>query len=83
MSFFARARPAIMGKQQQTKKKQDRREARHNPVRVPDAHLGQGAGSAKAHPAKEQALLPIIEKVSHSAERPGAKSGSKRWRRGS
>ena len=56
----------IMGKQQQTKKKQDRREARHNPVRVPDAHLGQGAGSAKAHPAKEQALLPIIDKVSPS-----------------
>jgi hypothetical protein len=53
-----------MGKQQQTKKKQDRREARHNPVRVPDSHLGQGAGSAKAHPAKEQALLPIIDKVS-------------------
>lgn len=52
-----------MGKSQQTKRKQDRRAGRHNPVRVPDAHLGQGADSAKAHPAKEQALLPIIDKV--------------------
>lgn len=67
-----------MGKQQQTKKKQDRREARHNPVRVPDAHLGQGAGSAKAHPDKEQAVLPIIEKVSPLISTFEAEGGGKK-----
>lgn len=55
-----------MGKAQNNKKKSDRRAARHHPVRVPDSHLGQGANAATAHPAKEQALLPIIEKVTFS-----------------
>jgi cation transport regulator ChaB len=35
---------------------------RHNPIRVPDAHLGTGAAAA-AKAAKEQDVLPVIKKV--------------------
>lgn len=51
-----------MGKQQQRTKK-DRKAARHNPVRVPDSHLGHGTPAGATHKAKEEAILPIISKV--------------------
>jgi hypothetical protein len=47
-----------MGKSQ-TKKKTAAR--RHNPMRVPDAHLGQGK---VVDGAKEQQMLPVLKKVS-------------------
>jgi hypothetical protein len=50
-----------MGKSQ-TKKKT--RGERHNPMRVPDTHLGGGKGEGKADPAKEKEMLPIFTKVS-------------------
>jgi hypothetical protein len=58
----------IMGKQQQRTKK-DRKAARHNPVRVPDSHLGHGTPAGATHKAKEEAILPIISKV-RAAARP-------------
>jgi hypothetical protein len=36
---------------------------RHNPVRVPDSHLPKGLGSAAASSSKNEAILPIIQKV--------------------
>ncbi|WWC88040.1 uncharacterized protein L201_002943 [Kwoniella dendrophila CBS 6074] len=49
-----------MGKSQYKKKTQGRR---HNPLRVPDAHLGSGKGEGKADPAKEKQMLPILNKL--------------------
>ncbi|WRT65823.1 uncharacterized protein IL334_002773 [Kwoniella shivajii] len=49
-----------MGKAQYKKKTQERR---HNPLRVPDAHLGSGKGEGKADPAKEKQMLPILNKL--------------------
>lgn len=47
-----------MGKSQ--KKKATRR---HNPVRVPDTHLPRGLASASSNSSKNDAILPIIQKV--------------------
>ena len=49
-----------MGKSQYKKKA---RGWRHNPIRVPDTHLGAGKGEGKVNPAKERQMLPILEKV--------------------
>lgn len=49
-----------MGKAQ-TKKKTDA-SRRHNPIRVPDAHLGGGRVEGK-NPTKERQMLPILDKV--------------------
>lgn len=49
-----------MGKQQ-TKKKTQR--WRHNPIRVPDDHLGGGSGVGKVEAGKEKQMLPILQKV--------------------
>lgn len=48
-----------MGKAQIKKKTAKR----HNPIRVPDTHLGGGRADGKANPEKERQLLPVIEKV--------------------
>lgn len=48
-----------MGKAQVKKKTAKR----HNPIRVPDAHLGGGRADGKANPEKERQLLPVLEKV--------------------
>lgn len=48
-----------MGKAQVKKKTAKR----HNPIRVPDSHLGGGRADGKANPEKERQLLPVIEKV--------------------
>ncbi|ORX35296.1 armadillo-type protein [Kockovaella imperatae] len=53
-----------MGKSQ-TKKKT--RESRHNPMRVPDAHLGSGKSQMGVDQSKEKQMLPILRKLS-SAE---------------
>lgn len=50
-----------MGKAQVKKKTDASR--RHNPIRVPDSHLGGGRGEGK-NPAKERQMLPILDKVS-------------------
>lgn len=50
-----------MGKAQVKKKTDASR--RHNPIRVPDAHLGGGRAEGK-NPAKERQMLPILDKVS-------------------
>ncbi|KAK4685839.1 hypothetical protein P7C73_g4298, partial [Tremellales sp. Uapishka_1] len=50
-----------MGKSQTKKKTTAAR--RHNPLRVPDAHLGGGKGDGKADPAKEKQMLPILSKL--------------------
>nr|ODN90333.1 hypothetical protein L204_05937 [Cryptococcus depauperatus CBS 7855] len=50
-----------MGKAQTKKKTQG---WRHNPVRVPDTHLGGGKGEGKADPQKEKQMLPILKKLS-------------------
>ncbi|KAL6304032.1 ARM repeat-containing protein [Sparassis latifolia] len=47
-----------MGKSQ--KKRQMRR---HNPMRVPDSHLPKGLASASASSSKNDAILPIIQKM--------------------
>ena len=49
-----------MGKSQTKKKTQPSR--RHNPIRVPDSHLGAGAG--KADKSKQEAMIPVLAKVS-------------------
>ncbi|WWD16378.1 hypothetical protein CI109_100804 [Kwoniella shandongensis] len=49
-----------MGKAQYKKKTQA---WRHNPLRVPDAHLGAGKAEGKADPAKEKQMLPILNKL--------------------
>ena len=49
-----------MGKSQYKKKTQGRR---HNPIRVPDSHLGRGKGDGTADPAKEQQMIPVLSKV--------------------
>ncbi|OWT35607.1 hypothetical protein C362_06798 [Cryptococcus neoformans Bt1] len=49
-----------MGKAQVKKKTQG---WRHNPVRVPDSHLGSGKGEGKADPQKEKQMLPILNKL--------------------
>ncbi len=55
-----------MGKSQ-FKKKAAAKARRHNPVRVPDAHLGNGISAAAEHveKGKEQAMLPIMTKASN------------------
>jgi hypothetical protein len=50
-----------MGKDQYKKKTQSERR-RHNPIRVPDAHLGHGV-PASIKKGKEEAMLPILKKV--------------------
>ena len=55
-----------MGKSQTKKKTAGRR---HNPMRVPDAHLGSGKVDGKVDGAKEQQMLPVLKKV-RLAERP-------------
>ncbi|KAI0082315.1 ARM repeat-containing protein [Panus rudis PR-1116 ss-1] len=47
-----------MGKSQ--KKRQMRR---HNPMRVPDSHLPHGLASASATSSKNEAILPIMQKM--------------------
>ncbi|TBU46133.1 ARM repeat-containing protein [Dichomitus squalens] len=47
-----------MGKSQ---KKRNMR--RHNPMRVPDSHLPKGLASAAATSSKNEAILPIIQKL--------------------
>ncbi|KAI0714810.1 ARM repeat-containing protein [Earliella scabrosa] len=47
-----------MGKSQ---KKRSMR--RHNPMRVPDSHLPKGLASASASSSKNEAILPIIQKM--------------------
>lgn len=49
-----------MGKAQVKKKTQG---WRHNPVRVPDSHLGSGKAEGRADPQKEKQMLPILNKV--------------------
>jgi len=49
-----------MGKAQ-TKKKTAKR---HNPIRVPDAHLGAGRVDGKVQQEKERQMLPVMAKVS-------------------
>lgn len=49
-----------MGKSQTKKKTQA---WRHNPIRVPDAHVGAGKAEGKADPGKEKQMLPILKKV--------------------
>jgi hypothetical protein len=44
---------------------------RHNPVRVPDNHLPTGLAAASAASTKNQAILPIIQKVRVSLIKPG------------
>ena len=36
---------------------------RHNPVRVPDTHLPKGLVSAEQSSSKNEAILPILQKV--------------------
>jgi hypothetical protein len=48
-----------MGKAQVKK----RTAKRHNPIRVPDAHLGGGRADGKANPDKEKQLLPVLQKL--------------------
>lgn len=36
---------------------------RHNPMRVPDSHLPKGLESAASSSPKNEAVLPIIQKV--------------------
>ena len=52
-----------MGKSQYKKKTKVRR---HDPIRLPDSHLGSGNGEGKANPTKEKQMLPILEKVKPS-----------------
>jgi hypothetical protein len=70
-----------MGKQQTKKKTQA---WRHNPIRVPDAHIGAGKGEGKADPGKEKQMLPILKKVSFripgSLERRTTSCSSLLWR---
>ncbi|KAK8861699.1 hypothetical protein IAR55_002522 [Kwoniella newhampshirensis] len=49
-----------MGKAQYKKKTQG---WRHNPLRVPDAHLGGGKAEGKADPAKEKQMIPVLNKL--------------------
>ncbi|TXT07458.1 hypothetical protein VHUM_03178 [Vanrija humicola] len=49
-----------MGKAQYKKKATARR---HNPIRVPDAHLGGGKADGKANPEKEKQMLPVLQKL--------------------
>lgn len=53
-----------MGKAQVKKKT---KEKRHNPLRVPDAHLGAGKIEGKVQPEKERQVLPVLNKL-RSAE---------------
>ncbi|KAJ9092614.1 hypothetical protein QFC19_008652 [Naganishia cerealis] len=55
-----------MGKDQYKKKTQSERR-RHNPIRVPDAHLGHGVPAA-VKKGKEEAMLPILKKLSDPDE---------------
>ncbi|KAL1411919.1 hypothetical protein Q8F55_002905 [Vanrija albida] len=49
-----------MGKAQYKKKATARR---HNPIRVPDSHLGGGKADGKANPEKEKQMLPVLQKL--------------------
>jgi hypothetical protein len=55
---------SIMGRSQTKKKTQA---WRHNPIRVPDAHVGAGKAEGKADPGKEKQMLPILKKVCPAA----------------
>ncbi len=50
-----------MGKAQYKKKTAAKR---HNPLRVPDGHLGAGRVDDKVRPEKERQVLPVLGKVS-------------------
>lgn len=56
-----------MGKAQKKKKTQA---WRHNPIRVPDAHLPSGKGQGQADPVKEKQMLPVLNKVCNSTPSP-------------
>jgi hypothetical protein len=61
-SFLVSAKPtntATMGKAQ-SQRKTEKERRRHNPIRVPDAHLPHGQIPLKG---KEEAMLPILKKV--------------------
>lgn len=64
-----------MGKAQTKKKTQA---WRHNPIRVPDSHLGGGRAEGKADAAKERQMLPILNKVGR-ARYPGKCAVLMRW----
>ncbi|RXK39662.1 hypothetical protein M231_03016 [Tremella mesenterica] len=49
-----------MGKTQYKKKTQA---WRHNPIRVPDSHLGSGKAAGKVDPTKEKQMLPVLQKL--------------------
>lgn len=50
-----------MGKAQYKKKTAEKR---HNPIRVPDAHLGSGKVDGKVDSEKERQMIPVMAKVS-------------------
>lgn len=39
------------------------KQRRHNPVRVPDTHLGSGVKVAEATSDKKGQVIPVLEKV--------------------
>lgn len=41
-----------------------RKQRRHNPVRVPDSHLGPGVKVAEQISAKGEQVIPVLQKVS-------------------
>lgn len=49
-----------MGKAQYKKKTAAKR---HNPIRVPDAHLGAGRIDGKVDSEKEKQMIPVMAKV--------------------
>ncbi|KAL7420131.1 hypothetical protein Q5752_005097 [Cryptotrichosporon argae] len=49
-----------MGKAQYKKRTTEKR---HNPIRVPDAHLGGGKEAGQADPRKAEQVLPILAKL--------------------
>ncbi|EIN13869.1 ARM repeat-containing protein [Punctularia strigosozonata HHB-11173 SS5] len=57
-----------MGKSQ---KKRSMR--RHNPVRVPDSHIPKGLAAASSASSKNEAILPIIQKMS------GPEASERKW----
>lgn len=70
-AFIAHNDPPTMGKAQYKKKATARR---HNPIRVPDAHLGGGKADGKANPEKEKQMLPVLQKVGWASGARGCRS---------
>ncbi len=52
-----------MGKAQKGNGK--RKQPRHNPVRVPDSHLGSGVKAAEQASSKTGQVIPVLDKVKH------------------